>query len=146
MYKLRDRISNMISLFFKVVTLVCVASALYVSFFCGWNTEVNIAILWQILFVSALCSFVSNLFHTSHGKELSKEQMRIRTLLSFLYVNCVVLGCGFYFRWFYISEWGMVLGMEIMIIIVFMIVSAITHQADSKMADKLNSRLQERKK
>lgn len=138
-------IKNMITMFSQIVTGVCVVSALYVSFFWGWDAEVDIAIIWQILFVSAICT-LGSFFCSCRERELTKEQMRLRMFLSFLYVNCVVLFFGFCFQWFYISEWKMVLGMEAAIILVFMFVTGISYQADSKVADKLNSRLQERKK
>ena len=77
-------------------------------------------------------------------KEISKQAMLIRNLLYFLFVNVVVLGCGFWFGWFYISDWRMIAGMEACIVFVYCSVVAISYYMESRVADRMNRKLKER--
>ena len=97
MEKMRKVIQNFLAVYMRVVTLVVFVSAVYIVVFCGWKTELNVTILWEILGVSFLTSLGSVIaFPVSDSeKEISKQAMLIRNLLYFLFVNMVVLGCGF---------------------------------------------------
>lgn len=65
-------------------------------------------------------------------------------LLYFLYVNVVVLLCGFFFGWFQFESIKMIAIAEFTIGIVFFTVAAVTYLTDCRTADRINRRLRER--
>ena len=148
MEKMRKVIQNFLAVYMRVVTLVVFVSAVYIVVFWGWKTELDVTILWEILGVSFLTSLGSVIaFPVSDSeKEISKQAMLIRNLLYFLFVNMVVLGCGFWFGWFYISDWRMIAGMEACIVFVYCSVVAISYYMESRVADRMNRKLKERLK
>lgn len=131
------------SAYVKITTFVVLATAVYIGVFWGADTELSVVILWQILIVSGICSLVS-LVPMNGEKELSKASLLFRNALSYTYINIVVLGFGFYFNWFYFSNWKMVLGMEICILMVFIAVMLTEYFIEYKMAEKMNEKLKER--
>ena len=150
MEKMRKVIQNFLAVYMRVVTLVVFVSEVYIVVFWGWNTEIDVTILWEILgvsFVTSLGSVIAIAFPVSDSeKEISKQAMLIRNLLYFLFVNVVVLGCGFWFGWFYISDWRMIAGMEACIVFVYCSVVAISYYMESRVADRMNRKLKERLK
>lgn len=131
------------SVYVKITTFVVLAAAVYIGVFWGADTELSVVILWQILIVSGICSLVS-LVPMNGEKELSKASLLFRNALSYAYINIVVLGFGFYFNWFYFSNWKMVLGMEICILMVFIAVMLTEYFIEYKTAEKMNEKLKER--
>ena len=76
------------------------AAAVFISVFEGFDAQISVKILWQILAVSAVCSVPVLMFDSDASKELSKKGMFARQLLYFIFVNIAVLGLGKIFEWF----------------------------------------------
>lgn len=146
MEKIRKIIQNFLTIYMRVVTLVVFVSAVYIVIFWGRKAELDVTILWEILGVSFFTSLGSIFaFPVSDSeKEISKKAMLIRNLFYFLFVNVVVLGCGFWFDWFYLSDWRMITGMEGSILFVYFSVVAISYYMESRVADRMNRKLKER--
>lgn len=138
------RLQFTLDIFTRITTGVTCVTAVYIGIMWGSDTELTVSILWQILGVSALCTLGSFLFPCGTGREISKGSMLRRTILYFVFVNAVVLGCGFLFGWFYLSSWKMVAAMEICIIAVFAAVRGAGYFAEYKTAERMNEKLRER--
>lgn len=129
------KIKEILTTFALVTTMVVIATAIYIGTFYSANEMVSVNILWQIIIVSFL-SALGNLFYPNG--ESTKGQMIIGVIIQYIYINVVVLGCGFYFRWFSITRFSMVFGMLILIAVIFTIVTCIETKRDKKLADSLN--------
>ena len=76
------------------------------------------------------------------NKELSKKLTAILTIIYYLYINLVVLGCGLIFEWFNMNNLGMVIVMLILIALVFISVWGISIYKSKRLADEMNRRLE----
>lgn len=144
MNRVIKRLQSMLNIFVKITTAVICVTAVYIQLFWGQDTDLTVNVLWQILTVSFLCTIGSSIFPCDGEQEISKRSMLLRTLFCFIFVNVVVLGCGFLFEWFYLSNLKMLLGMEAAIIIVFAAVSSADFYRQYKAAEQMNRRLRER--
>lgn len=138
------KIKMLLDAFGKITTGVLIATAIFITAFWGWNCEIDICILWQILAVSAFCSMGILIFPSGFKKEISKKGMLIRKTVYFLYVNSIVLSMGKWFGWFSFQSWKMLLFMEILIIGVFVLINLISYLGDSAVAKTMNDKLAER--
>ncbi|MBQ7942517.1 MAG: DUF3021 family protein [Lachnospiraceae bacterium] len=125
---------------------VLVVTALYITFLVCDGIQFGVEILWQILLVSFVCSLSELFFGMPEGKEYSKRQWIVRWVLCYIYVNVVVLGCGFYFGWYLPDSMPMVVGMLLCIAAVYSFVYGVIYFMDVKTAEQMNQKLQERKR
>ena len=138
MKKLRE----VLSCFAYVTSCVILATAIYIGIFYR-DSMGDYVILWQILLVSFLCSLGILLYP---DRAMSKREATLRTLLHYVEVNAVVLGCGVWFGWFDIRDPLMLIGMLILIAIIFIGVSWLQWKRESRLAALLNARLEEYQK
>lgn len=137
------KIKNLINVFSKITICVLVASATYITAFWGWNAQISVQILWQILVVSAVCSIPILIYPRDGEKELSKKGMIVRQILYFIYVNIAVLGLGRLFGWFCFTNMKMLAFMEALIVFVYVAVNLIIYINERMVAENLNRRLKE---
>lgn len=135
-----------IDLFTRITTTVVFATALYIGIFWGMDGDISVYLLWQIPGVSAICSLGMPLMLWHENRYPSKTAAFWRNLAQFLYVNGVVLGSGFLFRWFLPSSLPMILGMEICIAAVYIFVVSLSYFLDCRQAREMNRRLAQREK
>lgn len=140
----KKTIGNMLHHYMVITFAVVIVAASYITFFWGNDVSINGGILWQILIVSFLCSLSELFFGMPEGKEYSKRQWIVRWILCYIYVNAVVLGCGFRFFWFTPESIPMVIGMMLCIAAVYAFVYIVVYFMDVKTADEMNQKLQER--
>ena len=138
------RLEMMASLFVKIATGILFVTAVYISVFYGWNQEIQVEILWQILVLAAICTLGSVLLPVEGKKEVSKSSMLIRVILYFIYINIVVLFFGNIFEWFMFSNRKQLLGMIAAIVFVFLAVMAFSYWIGYKEAERINQKLKER--
>lgn len=141
-----EKIKVLLDVFGKITLGVLLATAIFITVFWGSDAQIGVAVLWQVLIVSAICSVPTVLFTTDSGKEVSKRAMFFSQLFYFLFVNVVVLGLGNLFGWFSFQNPYMVLLMEILIIVVHVVVSTVCYLNDRATAQNMNEKLQEMKK
>lgn len=141
---MKKRFEDMISLFMRITTGVLFVAAAYITVFYGWEVELGVEILWQILIVSALCTLGSIILPMEGEKEVSKCSLLVYMILYYLYNNAAVLFCGVRFEWFSFRDRGQVLGMLAAIAFVFVVVAAITYWVQYQVAKKMNQKLKER--
>lgn len=134
------RLKDVCYVFACVTTCVIFVTAVYIKVFWPQQASLDKDILWQILFVSFLCSLGILIYPE---REVSGRVMMVLYALHYAEVNAVVLGCGIRFQWFYPNDLPMVLGMVIPIALVFILVSVITWNRNRKMAALMNKRLEE---
>ncbi len=143
MNKVIENIKQMLYYFSIIAVVVMTVSAGYITVFQGVNSIIETKVLWQILLVSFLCA-QSYWFFYSIKPELGKGEFRIRWILCFIYVNAVVLGLGYCFTWFLPSSLPMVIGMEVAIVVAFVVISGCVFLMDLKTTDEINKKLKER--
>ncbi len=144
MEKFIGYIKIVLSFYTKITTAVFFCAMIYIMIF--WSIDHEFAITWvgHILFVPAVCA-VGIFIHPLDGETVySKRVFFFRQLLYYLYVNVVVMTCGFFFEWYYVENWKMLLGMEAVILAVFILVTLAAYLIDYKEAQKMNKKLQER--
>ena len=119
----------------------------YIGRFLGWILlGINLCIV-VLLLVCAYSPYIDPVAHPVDGeKELSKNGMLLRRIIYFIFVNCVVLGLGWLFGWFYIEKPAMVAFMEFLIIFVYVTVNAVVYISENAEAKNMNKRLEEIKK
>ena len=141
-----EKLKMLMDIFGKITFGVLMAAAVFISVFEGFDAQISVKILWQILAVSAVCSVPILMFASDASKELSKKGMFVRQLLYFIFVNIAVLGLGKLFEWFSFRNFSMVLLMEILIIAVYAVVNTICYLNDRADAQSMNEKLLEMKK
>ena len=144
--EMAEKLKMLMDIFGKVTFGVLIAAAVFISVFGGFDAQISVKILWQILAVSAVCSVPVLMFDSDASKELSKKGMFARQLLYFIFVNIVVLGLGKLFEWFSFQNFSMVLFMEVLIIAVYAVVNTISYLSDRADAQSMNEKLLEMKK
>lgn len=138
------RLQSMVSIFEKITAGILFVTAIYIPIFYGWDSVIYADILWQILFLSAVCTLGSVLIPLEGEKEISRYAMLLRTILYYAYINVAVLGLGFLFGWFSFRNGLQVLGMELAIVFVFLAVYLISYWTQCQEAKRMNKKLKER--
>lgn len=140
------RLEFMVSVFEKVTAGILFVTAVFISVFYGWDIDLDVGILWQILFLSAVCALGSMILplEGEKEKEVSRIAMLVRTIIYFIYINAVVLGFGFLFEWFTFDNGWQVLGIELAILFVFVAVFLIFYWSQCLEAKRMNEKLKKR--
>lgn len=133
------KIKSLFFCFAFVTTFVVFVTAAYISIFWG-SVSLGVEILWQILFVSFLCSLGILIYPE---REVSTRLSILITVLHYIEVNTVVMSCGIWFGWFYADNLPMVFGMLFIIALVFVLVSVIMWNRNKQIAARMNERLKE---
>lgn len=143
---MRKRLDAMVSLYVKITTGILFVTAVYISVFYGWEEELKVKILWQIMGLAAICTLGSMLLPVDGGREVSKKSMLARIVAYYIYINVVVLCCGFLFGWFSFSNWKQVFGMVVAIAFVYLTVGVFWSWLEYREAERMNRKLEGRKR
>lgn len=142
---LMEHIKSILHYFSIITVAVMIVAASYITIFHGaYNTNLEVKLLWQILLVSFFCAFSYLFFYKKSDKPAETREFILRFVLCYIYVNIVVMGLGFWFKWFDISSIPMVIGMFIAIIVAFMLITGGVFLVDKKTTDEINKKLKER--
>lgn len=139
---MQKRLNAMAALFVKIATGILFAAAAYITVFYGWETELKAEILWQILGLAFICTLGSLVIPVEGEREVSRKSMLARIAAYYVYVNAVVLFCGFLFGWFSFDNLKQVLGMAAAIAIVYLAVWICSSWLDYREAEQLNKKLE----
>lgn len=134
-----NKIKGFLHCYVCVMSSVVLATAVFITVFMP-ETELGVELLWQMMFVSFLCS-IGSLFYPEES--VSKKRMAFLILLHYVEVNGAVLGFGFLFHWFSMEYLPHVIGMLILINVIFLIVSAVEWKRGKEIARQINRRLAE---
>lgn len=139
------RLAMVTSLFVKITTGILFVSAVYISVFYGWEEELQVKILWQILALALVCALGSFVLPVGSEREVSKKSMLIRAVIYYVYVNVIVLFCGFLFEWFSFDNLKQVLGMVVAIAFVYLAVGVLSSWLEYREAERMNRKLEKRR-
>ncbi len=146
MNKLLENMKLALHYFAITTVMVMIVGAGYVTVFWGADVNVGVVLIWQLLLVSLLTSMCHLFFYTKDGRELFGKELALRYALAYIYVNVVVLGLGFLFKWFNPQSLPMVSGMVVVILVAFVVICSVAFWTDLKTADEINRKLMERNK
>lgn len=136
---MKEKISELIKVFTRVVTTIFIIASVYLYIFWGTQKVFSVIDIFGILiigFVSAICiiPFMSE-------KEYSKKGLLALNILYFLELNIASLVIGFILKWFCFEVISSVVLFELVIIAVYVIVSVINYKIDLNEANEMNKKL-----
>lgn len=137
-----NRIKNIASLFPNITTGVLISASIFINCL-GRQEKITSNILWQLLLCAFLGTIGSLIYPT---KELPKRQTVILSVINYIYVNMIVIGCGIVFEWFDLADWGKIMLLIFLVAVVFVVVWGISVLKQQKLADEMNKRLAEYQK
>ncbi len=140
---MRGKISILISIFSKVVTAIFLFTSIHHVILYGLTTVFRIQ---DILFI-LLIGFLSALLYLPFLFEnnFSKGMMIILQAAYFIAINAIVLFIGFKQNWIRFSSSSSIIGLELIIIAVYVITMLVSYKIDFNTAEKMNQILVERK-
>lgn len=140
---MKELVKRILESFFVINAGVTIGAAAFITLL-QKDAKLGVEILWQIIIVSLLTALSTVIMHSKN--ELSKRQIIIRLVIHYILINAIVLCCAYIFNWFEFREPIKILGIIIVILSVFVFVWTITYKNDSKVAEMLNKKLNERNK
>lgn len=129
--------------FCYISTLVFLFSAIYCMIFWGNSVQLNLSYVWGVLGISVVDSILYIFLEAEN--ETSKLKVIFFRIIYFLIANANVLIVGFYLEWFEISNKQMVIGIEIVFLIIYLIITLIEYLRNAKTAELMNKILKSRK-
>lgn len=139
---MRKRLDEMASLFVKITTGILFAAAVYITVFYGWELELHVDILWQILVLSLICTLGSLVIPVEGQREVSRGSMLARIAVYYIYVNAAVLFGGFLFGWFSFDNLKQTLGMAAAVAVVYLAVWLCSSWLEYREAEQINQKLE----
>lgn len=134
------KLKFVLSLFATVNASVLIACAVFTTIITPTDA-INPMTLWQIPFVSLLCSCTA-LVHP-WDTAVGKTKTKIHIFVQYLLINLVVLGAGGLFQWYDITDFKSVFSMIAAIALIFAGVSEVTWKKSAKVAQRMNEKLKE---
>ncbi len=140
---MRGKISILISIFSKVVSAIFLFTSIHHVILYGLTTVFR---MQDILFI-LLIGFLSALLYLPFLFEnnFSKVMMIILQAAYFIVINAIVLFIGFKQNWIRFESKSSVIGLEIIIIVVYVITMLVSYKLDYNTAEKMNDMLEKRK-
>lgn len=135
-----DRIKEMLIAFSYITTGTLLAVAMFLTVF-EPDTSIPVKLLWQIVGVSFICA-LGNMLRYFHENYTRKQQI-IRLVIHYLYINGVVLGCGYFFHWFFAESVIQILCMIVLIAVIYVTVSLAMWNKGKRESSQLNKHLRE---
>ena len=114
-----NRIKEFVRTYAYVVLGVVISTATFITFFYP-GISLSVALLWQILACSFVCTLGNILWWMTRG--LSKTEVFIRIAVHYLYINVVVFGSALLFDWIDYDNPVMIISMFVMVLVVFIAV------------------------
>lgn len=78
-----EKLKMLMDIFGKVTFGVLIAATVFISVFGGFDAQISVKILWQILAVSAVCSVPILMFDSDASRELTKKRNVCQTAIIF---------------------------------------------------------------
>jgi hypothetical protein len=124
--------------FIYILAGITISASIFITIFIP-DILFSIHLLWQIIGMSAVCS-CGNFIYLSRN-DLGKQQMKLRIILHYLYINVVVLTGAFLWEWLIPGYTIQILVMFLLIAAVYSAITIITFRQEERTAEKLNIRL-----
>lgn len=136
----KKRMAEFLLTFCMVTTGGLIVCTVYINIFGPHDTLLKADILWQLLAMAFLCS-LGNFIHPY--REISRRRSMINRCLHYLYINVVVLGCGYGFAWIDRGNLFMPVVMIVGILLVFVAVASVIWRLHARESENLNRKLRE---
>lgn len=140
---IKKRIVELLLTFCMVTTGSVFVCAVYNKIFWPHDTLLSADILWQLLALAFMCS-LGNFIHPY--REISRRWALAGMGMHYLYINAVVLGCGYGFGWMDKGNALMLIVMVLGILFVFVVVFFVICRLHTKESENLNRKLREYQK
>lgn len=137
---IKKRAVELLLTFCMVTTGSVFVCAVYNKIFWSGDTFLEADILWQLLAMAFVCS-LGNFIHPY--REISRRRELFDRGLHYVYINVVVLGCGYGFGWMDIENIFMLAAMTLGILVVFVSVSFVIRRLHERETENLNRMLKE---
>lgn len=137
---IKKRVVELLLTFCMVTTGSVFVCAVYNKIFWSGDTFLDADIFWQLLAMAFVCS-LGNFIHPY--REISRRRELFDRGLHYVYINVVVLGCGYGFGWMDIENIFMLAAMTLGILVVFVIVSFAIYRLHERETENLNRMLKE---
>ncbi len=137
---IKKRVVELLLTFCMVTTGSVFVCAVYNKIFWSGDTFLDADILWQLLAMAFVCS-LGNFIHPY--REISRRRELFDRGLHYVYINVVVLGCGYGFGWMDIENIFMLAAMTLGILVVFVSVSFVIRRLHERETENLNRMLKE---
>lgn len=138
--KIKKRMVELLLTFCMVTTGSVFVCAVYNKIFWPYDSSLDENILWQLLALAFLCSMGNFLYPY---REISRKRGLIEKVVHYLYINAVVLGCGYGFGWIDKDNVPMLIVMLLGIFLVFAVVSFVVWRLHARESENLNRKLRE---
>ena len=132
-------INQAIDMFTRLVTAIFIFSSIYISFFGGIESVVQIKYIWAVLIISLVLTAGRIPFFNDEG--YSKNALIIWNIIYFIGANFVVLATGLFLNWFSLKYPATIIGMELTFIAVFLVVWFSIYISIKHSKQKLNDQL-----
>ena len=130
-----NRIKEFVRTFAYVVLGVEISTTTFIMIFYP-GVSLSVALLWQILACSFVCTLGNILWWTT--KRLGKTEVIARIVLHYLYINVVVFGSAFWFDWIDYHNPVMVICLFLMILVVFVLVFLAIWHHGKRISEMMN--------
>lgn len=135
----KDFIDTFINLFTRIVTSVLVFSGLYILFFWGPNTTIEVSYIFAVLGLSLFLALTRT--PIVMAENITSMQALILHIAYFILVNTTVAVIGFLLKWFSMDNKRMLVCFELLIIVVYAVVTLLCYFIDCNTTNKMNERL-----
>ena len=136
-----ESVKKVIQTYFYVLSGSIISTAIFMTIFLP-DLYFNVEVIWQVIVVAAITSLGTLIYRTK--REISKNQMRIRHIIHFTYINVVVLGCAIIWKWININCLSQFITMVLLVAGVYFSVTAAMFSNEKRIAESINQRLRSR--
>jgi hypothetical protein len=140
--KISEFLKLLVRVFFTIYTGSMFGATFFLTVFAV--PKVDTALLWHIILISVVATLFSFIFY-SH-KEVSKKSLLFRNTIHFLLIFGLLTGSAYCFHWFSFANSNFVLFFIIQFILIYSLVTLITHTINHSQAKRLNQKLAEYQK
>lgn len=137
---MRKYIKDVLNTFCIINTGITIGASVFIYLFQN-GASLNVDILWQILTVSLLTSFVNIVFYSK--SELSKKEILVRGGIQYILINIITLTCAYFFKWIDFKSFDTIVALTLTILFVFIFTWLICYINDAKVAEQLNAKIDE---
>ncbi len=136
-----ESVKKVIQTYFYVLSGSIISTAIFMTIFLP-DLYFNVEVIWQVIVVAAITSLGTLIYRTK--REISKNQMRIRHIIHFTYINIVVLGCAIILKWININRLSQFITLVLLVAGVYFSVTAAMFSNEKRIAESINQRLRSR--
>jgi len=131
-------IKSMLQVFIYVTAGNTIGAAIYIGLFAR-DGQFSFSLLWQMIGIAAVCAF-GNLIFLSR-EELSKNKIKIRYVIHYIYIDIVVIGGTVIFKWVNPRQTVNFVFMFLLVAVVYACIITLISSYDFKTAEDLNKKL-----